>query len=97
MPSYAGNRALAEKVRGKLLKKSLEILDGEDEKKKEALLFKMCVTLLPRLSELTGEGGGPIGFKNLTDLVLSVNKNEKKEWEAKQNNTIAGEAGVLEK
>lgn len=57
------SRNLAEKVRAKLLKKCNDILDGNDEDAKKELLMKMCTTLLPRLAELTGEGGKAVTFK----------------------------------
>lgn len=54
------NRKLSDQLRWKLLKEANDIMDGDDKLAKKELLMKMANTILPRLNEHTGEGGGDI-------------------------------------
>jgi len=54
------DRNLAANVRTTSLNLILKYLDGKDEKYKKELLLRLAGTVLPRLTEHTGEDGQPI-------------------------------------
>jgi hypothetical protein len=54
------DRNLAANVRTTSLNLILKYLNGEDEKYKKDLLLRLAGTVLPRLTEHTGEDGQPI-------------------------------------
>lgn len=56
------DRVLAGKVRGLALTHLKKILDPKykDKAYQKAVLLKLAPTLLPRLNEVTGEGGEPL-------------------------------------
>lgn len=58
-PKYT-DRVLAQEVRSLTLKKIKEVLEGEHSEFQKAVLLKLAGTVLPRLSEVTGEDGRAI-------------------------------------
>lgn len=54
------DRQLAADVRTLTLEKIQKILKGKRTKFQDALILKLAGTVLPRLNEVSGEGGGPV-------------------------------------
>lgn len=74
------DRELAAKVRTLCLDLSKEALSGKglgkDKEFRKALLLKFAGTLLPRLNELSGIGGGAISLAVLFEAVKEKNETE---------------------
>jgi len=51
------DRKLGARVRSKLLKEVEAILDGDDKNLKKEILMKMCTSILPRITEGSGNNG----------------------------------------
>lgn len=58
-PKYT-DRIRAQELRSLALSEMIMVLKGEDEQFKKALLLKLAGSVLPRLSEVTGEDGEAI-------------------------------------
>tara|TARA_R100000501_G_C2509058_1_gene41498 strand:+ start:78 stop:329 length:252 start_codon:yes stop_codon:yes gene_type:complete len=56
------DRELAAKVRTATLEEIYAVLQGDDEEYKKALVMKMSTSILPRLNEVSGEGGGTLAL-----------------------------------
>lgn len=66
------DRELAGEVRTLALQEIKKVLSGKNnEKFKQELILKLAGSILPRLNEVTGEGGGPV---ELSGVEISVRK-----------------------
>jgi len=54
------DRELAARVRTLTLEKIERILKGKKSRFQEAVILRLAGAILPRLNEVTGEGGGPV-------------------------------------
>ena len=54
------DRELGARVRRLTLRKIEAVLNGDDEEFKKAVILKLSSSILPRLNEVTGEGGEPM-------------------------------------
>ena len=54
------DRELGARVRRLTLRKIEAVLKGDDEEFKKAVILKLSSSILPRLNEVTGEGGEPM-------------------------------------
>mgnify|MGYP001601363849 CR=1 FL=1 len=67
------DRELAARVRTLALEKIEEVLRGKDNVFRKAVILRLAGTVLPRLNEHTGEGGGPIPVQ--IDSVIAKKNN----------------------
>jgi len=81
-PGY-NSMVLAGKVRDLALTQILEVLQGNDEEYKKALLLKISTSLLPRLNEHSGPNGGDIPIPLLHVL---HNTGDKKDIQPQKEN-----------
>ena len=65
------DRELAAEVRTLTLNEVKKALQGEDLEFKKAVILRLAGSILPRLNELTGEGGGPI---QISEVVVKIQK-----------------------
>ena len=65
------DRELAAEVRTLTLNEVKKALQGEDIAFKQAVILRLAGSVLPRLNEITGEGGGPIQIR---EVVVKVQK-----------------------
>lgn len=68
------DRIKSSKVRDKVLDAVLAIYEGKEKKltqKQWELTLRMATTILPRLNEHAGEGGGPI---QVSEVVIKIQK-----------------------
>ncbi len=69
------DRELGARVRRLTLRKIEEVLKGDDEEFKKAVILKLSSSILPRLNEVTGEGGEPMKITiEIAGEVASKNK-----------------------
>ena len=82
------DRHQSARVRSKLLALVERILDGDDEKEKKELLYKMCGGLLPKLNEHTGEDGEAI------KIIISKEISDRYETPSEPSSTSEGQAQI---
>lgn len=75
-PKYT-DRILAQEVRTLTLKKIKAVLESdEDQEFQKALLLRLAGTVLPRLNEVTGEGGGAVVIQVAKEGIEKYNLDE---------------------